>query len=110
MASRPDLDSQNKLGKKTGLAQSTIGRILHMVNATDVDVIDALAKAYGVQPEYLLSNGASCSRISSLLNKLAKDDIADVELFLEFLIEKRSRASTRLHCEHQVQRLHLPNR
>lgn len=42
---REDL-SQAGLGKKSGIAQSTIGRILAEKHAPDIDTLDAIAKTF----------------------------------------------------------------
>lgn len=54
MDKRPDLDTQIKLHKRTGLAQSTIQRVLTRQVHTALDVVQALADAFGVPPLSLL--------------------------------------------------------
>ena len=50
MDQRPDLDTQTKIHKKTGLSQSTIQRILAREVHTALDVVQKLADAYRVKP------------------------------------------------------------
>jgi transcriptional regulator with XRE-family HTH domain len=50
MDHRPDLDTQTKIHKKTGLSQSTIQRILAREVHTALDVLQKLADAYRVKP------------------------------------------------------------
>jgi transcriptional regulator with XRE-family HTH domain len=50
MDQRPDLDTQTKIHKKTGLSQSTIQRILAREVHTALDVLQKLADAYRVKP------------------------------------------------------------
>jgi transcriptional regulator with XRE-family HTH domain len=55
MDARPDLDTQAKVHKKTGLSQSTIQRILKREVSTGLDVVETLASAYRVGPLSLIS-------------------------------------------------------
>jgi len=54
MDARPDLDTQIKLHKRIGMSQSTIQRVLSRQVHTGLDVLAALAHAFGVQPTDLL--------------------------------------------------------
>jgi len=51
---RPDLDTQIKIHKKTGLSQSTVQRVLAADVHTGLDVLQALADAFGLPPLELL--------------------------------------------------------
>lgn len=55
MAAREDLSTQVKLANKAGVSQSTIGRILSTEVHTSLDVIEAIAEAFGVHPLSLIS-------------------------------------------------------
>lgn len=59
MASRPDLDSQQKLRRKAGgkLGQATISRILRCESAATIDNIQAIAEAFGMDAWQLLVPG-----------------------------------------------------
>jgi transcriptional regulator with XRE-family HTH domain len=46
--------NQTQLGKKAGIAQSTIGRILAEKHAPDIETLAAIGKALGVSPWQLL--------------------------------------------------------
>lgn len=50
MDQRPDLDTQIKIHKRTGLSQSTVQRILAREVHTALDVVERLAEAFRVKP------------------------------------------------------------
>lgn len=52
---RPDLDTQTKIHKRIGMSQSTIQRVLARQVHTGLDVLAALAEAFGVQPTDLIA-------------------------------------------------------
>lgn len=52
---RPDLDTQVKIHKRTGMSQSTINRVLNRQVHTGLDVLTALAAAFGVSPTDLIA-------------------------------------------------------
>lgn len=54
MQSRPDLDSNIKLSKRTSLGTGTISRILNAQSAPTADTIEILAKTFEVEPWQLL--------------------------------------------------------
>jgi len=54
MDHRPDLDTQTKIHKKTGLSQSTVQRILAREVHTSLDIVELLAHAFGVNPQDLI--------------------------------------------------------
>lgn len=54
MKARYDLDTQVKLSRRTGVSQSTIQRVLSREVHTNLDVVAALARAFGVAPRALL--------------------------------------------------------
>lgn len=49
--------SQMGLGKRSGVAQATIGRILRQETAASIETVDDLAKAYGLQGWQLMVAG-----------------------------------------------------
>ena len=55
MSARKDLDTQTKLSKRAGLAQSTIQRILASEVHTGLDVLAQLAAAFRVSPVSLIT-------------------------------------------------------
>jgi len=57
MNCRADLDSQAALARRSGVAQSTISRILRGDSDTGVDTLDALAKVFKVESMGLVDPG-----------------------------------------------------
>src|SRR5260363_439026 len=55
MAERPDLNTQIKVAKKTGICQSRVGRILRNEVSATADNIEAIACAFGLSVGELLS-------------------------------------------------------
>jgi transcriptional regulator with XRE-family HTH domain len=55
MDARPELDTQTKLHKRTGLSQSTVQRVLTRQVHTGLDVLESLAKAFKVDPLSLIA-------------------------------------------------------
>lgn len=83
--------SQRELAQLVGLTKSTIQRY-ESSNITDIKivVIDAIAKALNVSPEWLI--GKSCEKaapnwdgLREILNKLDEADIDEVLKFVEYL-------------------------
>lgn len=54
MGRMPDLDTQDKLSAKSGVAQPHISRILRCTSGASIDRIAKLARALGCQPWELL--------------------------------------------------------
>ncbi len=54
MESAPHLNSQPKVAARSGLGQTSIGRILRTEAGATVDSLDAIAKAFGIEPWHLL--------------------------------------------------------
>jgi len=61
MRKTPALDTQLKVAAACGLSPSTISRILNGSVAAHVEVLDAIAKAFGRQPADLLRSAADTS-------------------------------------------------
>lgn len=57
MASRPDLDVQQKLAEKSGVVQSTIGRILRQESDAGITTVESLARAFRIDAQDLLDPG-----------------------------------------------------
>lgn len=71
MVNRVDLNTQTKVAGRSGLGQSTIQRILACESSATIDALAAIAEAFGVSPNELLSDSPSCSAESidtSLIN------------------------------------------
>lgn len=61
MESKPGLDTQQKVAAASGVAQSTIGRILSCKVAATIDNLGGVAQAFGVSACDLLRNEQSNS-------------------------------------------------
>lgn len=59
---RPDLDTQTKIAHRTGVSQSTIQRVLTKEVHTSIDVVAALATAFGVTPQSLITPISTASK------------------------------------------------
>lgn len=62
MDQRPDLDTQTKVAQRAGVGQSTVARILSREVHTSLDVVEALAGAFGIHPLHLLTDPAEISQ------------------------------------------------
>ena len=97
MEKTPALDTQVKLAKRSGIAQSSVGRILRGEVAATLDNIEAIAKAFGVSANFLLQHETSTQAdlvifgkdLTTLANGLDPSDLNDVLLFIEFKHAKR---------------------
>lgn len=73
MDARPELDTQTKLHKRTGLSQSTIQRVLTRQVHTGLDILEALAKAFHVDPLSLIApikEGADAGAVAPSADEL----------------------------------------
>jgi transcriptional regulator with XRE-family HTH domain len=59
MASRLDLDSNPKLGKRSGLPVSTLSRLRNGNVEATLQVVERLAAAFGVEPSALIADSAA---------------------------------------------------
>lgn len=74
MDARPDLDTQTKIHKRTGLSQSTIQRVLSRSVHTGLDVLEALGKAFKVDPLSLIApikEGADAGKVAPSTDELS---------------------------------------
>jgi transcriptional regulator with XRE-family HTH domain len=55
MERNPGLDSQPKLASKSGIGQSTIGRILRAEVSTTIDIVEAIANVFGLTAAEILT-------------------------------------------------------
>lgn len=54
MALHPNLGSQNRLAKATGIPQRTIGRIVNEEQTVGLELLTRIADAFGLAPHHLL--------------------------------------------------------
>jgi transcriptional regulator with XRE-family HTH domain len=72
METTPGLNTFQAVAKRAGVAHSHIGRILHQQSSATVDMLDALAGAFGLEPWELLTDFET-TREEALRRMLAID-------------------------------------
>lgn len=80
---RPDLDTQTKVANKSGLGQSTVQRILNDQQSPTVDVVESLAKAFGVSPIELIIENRNDVKLLAALSKLDEQEKLRVLSYIE---------------------------
>ncbi len=77
------VDTQVKVAAKAGISQSTVQRLLTLEQAATVDLLESLAKAFGVKhPEYLLLDPDD-AKLLSLWSTLSEEDRGTVLGFIQ---------------------------
>ncbi|CAN7643380.1 helix-turn-helix domain-containing protein [Paraburkholderia terricola] len=71
MRADPNLDTQVKVSKASGVAQTTVSRILLGTTPATADILDAIAKAFRRDPGDLLTNN-SATKVQYDLTKFAR--------------------------------------
>jgi len=89
MAKRPDLDTQVKVAAAAKVTQSTVGRCLRASNSASLDIVDSLAKAFGVPVLELLALPQE-RQLLELWRKLSEEDRYRAMAFME--VSSRSKA------------------
>jgi transcriptional regulator with XRE-family HTH domain len=100
MEKTPALDTQVKLARRSGIAQSSVGRILRGDVSATIDNIEAIATAFGVSISTLLKSHSNSQLdvddfvgdLPQLLNGLKPGDVDEVRLFIQFIQAKREAA------------------
>lgn len=94
MNANPALDTQIKVHKAAGLAQSTIQRLLAQEQAATVDVLDDLGRAFGFkQPHHFLLEDAEAAMLK-LWSNLDDAGKATALTYVRFLAEQSERAAS----------------
>lgn len=99
-----DLQTQNAVAKRTGLNQSTIGRILHEQVAASIDNVESIASAFNVDAAELLTEGKPNTTLAEWERQI--DQLPPVERerviqFIRFTIEQ-SRAALNNHTLNSI--------
>lgn len=90
MARTPALDTQLKLARRSGIAQSTIGRILRQEVSPTVDVLEAIAHAFEVPVvEIVKICDMEAAPLDSRLTELRQFDLDMIDAFIEFTVARR---------------------
>ncbi len=95
MARSQNLQTQNAVAKRTGLNQSTIGRILHEQVSATLDNVESIANAFNVDATELLTDNRSNTTLAEWerqIDKLPPIERDRVIQFIKFTIEQ-SRAA-----------------
>lgn len=90
MRAKPGVDTQMALARRSGVGQSTIGRILRAETAATIDNVEALAGALGVAPAQLLHDSGLSGVSESVPPEFAHLPQAEREriaAFIHFTIE-----------------------
>lgn len=74
-ANKMELGSQPKLAKAAKLDQTTVGRVLGAKHKVQIDTLEALARAFGVEPYQLLIPGLN-ARNPQVLRSLSPQEEA----------------------------------
>jgi len=99
MAVRPDLDTQLKVADKSGVAQSTVGRILRGTVSPTLENVEAIAHAFGKAPGEMIGSGYNSAaeivydRVRYA--KLPKEEKLRVESYIEHALREHDVAAAR---------------
>lgn len=85
MDSTPALDTQTKIAERSGIAQSTVGRILRGDVAVTLDNVEALARAFDIGPHELLQKTRSTNSLDLMLVNLPADEIEKILAYARFV-------------------------
>jgi len=69
----PHLNSQPKVAARSGLGQTSIGRILRKEAGATIDSLDLIARAFGVEPWHLLVPNLDPARLPKSLTLADKE-------------------------------------
>jgi len=92
MDATPALDTQMKVHKASGLAQSTIQRLLAQDQAATVDVIEELAKPFGVDGRHFLLDPDEV-KLLDLYSRMSADDKQRALAYMQVSVETHTRAN-----------------
>lgn len=92
MRATPALDTQAKLGRASGIAQSTVGRILRGEVAATLDNVQAIAHAFGRPTTDLLVSESQrmAGELHRLMTRLSPEDAAKVTHFAQFVASQKT--------------------
>lgn len=88
MQANPNLDTQVKVSEASGVAQTTVSRILLGTTPATADILDAIAKAFRKDPGDLLTNNADI-KVQYDLTKFAQlppYEKARIEAFIKHVL------------------------
>jgi transcriptional regulator with XRE-family HTH domain len=86
-----DLRTQAAVAKRSGVDQSTIGRILNQQNKTTIGTLESIAGAFNVEPLELIVSKPSSNALSEwqrLIDKLPPTERDRIIQFIRFTIDQ----------------------
>lgn len=99
MAVRPDLDTQVKVAQASGVAQTTVGRILRGTVSPTLDNVETIAAAFGkTVGEMIDSTFSSAAEIAYdrvRYAKLPREEKSRVESYIEHILREYEAISAR---------------
>lgn len=96
------VDTQTKVSAKAGIAQSTVQRLLSLDQSATLDVLESLAKAFGIKnSEYLLLEHEE-AKLLTMWASLTEEDRSTVLGFIQMKAQV-SPSQAQLHFESQTQ-------
>lgn len=87
MDARPDLDTQTKVANRSGVGQSTIQRLLAQEQSATIDMLDKIARPFGLMPWELLLPDLEDAKLIRGFGKLSGSDKQRILAFMEFSAE-----------------------
>lgn len=92
MRDRVDLDTQQKVARRAGLAQSTVGRILRAEVSATLDNVEALAIAFGVTPGVLMGEQEPATDAwAAKVTHLPRAEVEKINAFIDFTLAQAAR-------------------
>ncbi len=99
MAVRPDLDTQVKVADHSGVAQTTVGRILRGAVSPTLENVESIANAFGKTVGEMIdsayNSAAEIAYDRVRYSKLPKEEKARVESYIEHVITDFEATSAR---------------
>lgn len=80
-----DMQTQNAVGKRAGLNQTTVRNILNQTVATSIDNIESIARAFGVEASELLAEKPSNTTLAEWERKIEKLPPEEQERIVQFI-------------------------
>lgn len=91
MDQTPSLDTQVKVSKKAAVSQSTVQRVLSKQVWATLDVVEDLARAFGVKPANLLLADDPEAALLKVWHSLSELDKSEVIRFAQLLDNRQAR-------------------
>lgn len=86
-----DMQTQAAVAKRSGVDQSTIGRVLNQKNSTTIKTLEGIARAFNIEPLELIIDKPNSNVLSEwqrLIDKLPPAEKDRIIQFVKFTIEQ----------------------